>query len=1236
MNIQVILQILCWISLGFLHLLVPNGLVCRAGECFVKPTDPANSTCPGEPCYTLNEYASDIATHHFGSNVTVLFRSGTHALNQSIDVSGVDNLALVGLNSPWITQIVCEIDSGLIGLSFTNISVLTIKNIGFINCHGSVAQGVHIRMEALHFKTVVNLTVTDILVRNCSEVGLGLENIMGYSEISSVTFSNNHKGHICIGYSDANNSHITIRNSMFEFGGTPIDIFINNPLYKIVLDIINITTHECMSWYADVTLTIYYFVPFFVDVNIKESRISSSRGAAIYLNLPYGTDAIHPSTIVSICIIDCTIIGNQKGGVSIKVREPLSNAIQSYMLFIKIVNSQITNNEIWMFDDSQGSALAVIYPGYRYSANVISRIVIDTVTFAHNYVKMAVVEPCHSTAEYMATVFLAYAQNIYFSNCQFVGSTGTAVYAFQSVIHVHHTVSFINNTACKGAAMAFYGNSSLIVHKGSHLHFINNHAENVGGAIFVDEKLPTAAFVYHMLLHTPHCFLWFADAKTSKDILLNARFTFSNNEAKNGGNAIYGGLSDTCLIAPILSKDDIESRHWTIFIYLRLISKFEPPISKDLSVISSDPVHVCFCENGKPNHTALLINQARYPGETFTISAVVVGQMFGAVSGSVYARFIPHDSDKEVPQLEELQQVQQTGSTQCSELSYTVLSSNRVVVLALTPTSATVLTYPDIDRLNKVISNYEYDEKSQTILSLPIYINITLRLCPPGFILSDHPARCVCDFQLEKNNFTCKIRDQTVLRRGTVWINASIIEKGVIIYYHCPFGYCSQAEIGVNLEAPDSQCTMNRSGILCGRCRSGLSLVLGTSQCRSCSNEYLAILIIFAAAGFALVVFLKVLNFTVTEGTINGLVFYANIIGANQAILFPSGRTNILTVFIAWVNLDFGIQICFFNGLNGYWKTWFQLIFPLYIWIVAALMITLSHYYTLVARLFGRNSVAILATLVLLSYAKLLRTIITVFSFAVLKLPNDSKCVVWLLDGNIKFFGTTHTPLFLVSLSFLLLLWLPYTAILVSVQCLQKYTNLKVVRWIVKLKPFFDAHFGHLKDKHRYWVGALLLVRGVLFLIFAANPTNAPSVNLLAIAIFSILLLAYTGNVGQVYKLWYLSLLENSFLINLAVLSAASLYVQPSISGQEAMTHISVSIAFVQFVGVVIFHAWKAVKVTTLWRTLKIKLHRPVHVDHSENGDGLQYHSLDNMQEMQPVNLRIRFNELGELTFEEH
>jgi len=145
------------------------------------------------------------------------------------------------------------------------------------------------------------------------------------------------------------------------------------------------------------------------------------------------------------------------------------------------------------------------------------------------------------------------------------------------------------------------------------------------------------------------------------------------------------------------------------------------------------------------------------------------------------------------------------------------------------------------------------------------------------------------------------------------------------------------------------------------------------------------------------------------------------------------------------------------------------------------------------------TSVPILATLFLLSYAKLLRTIITSLSFTFLEYPNGSRIALWTNDGNIHYFSPEHTPLFLVAMAVLLLLWLPYTALLLFVQCLQKRTNRKVLCWVTKLKPFFNAYFGPFKDRYHYWVGAMLLVRVTLLLTFAANPTSAPRVNLLAI-----------------------------------------------------------------------------------------------------------------------------------------
>ncbi len=100
----------------------------------------------------------------------------------------------------------------------------------------------------------------------------------------------------------------------------------------------------------------------------------------------------------------------------------------------------------------------------------------------------------------------------------------------------------------------------------------------------------------------------------------------------------------------------------------------------------------------------------------------------------------------------------------------------------------------------------------------------------------------------------------------------------------------------------------------------------------------------FIVAGVALVLFIKLLDITVAHGTINGLILYANIIWNSQGIFFPvreqadqlySNFYYFLRVFVAWLNLDFGIETCFIQGLDAYGKKWLQFIFPTYLWLIA-------------------------------------------------------------------------------------------------------------------------------------------------------------------------------------------------------------------------------------------------------------------------------------------------------------
>ena len=78
-----------------------------------------------------------------------------------------------------------------------------------------------------------------------------------------------------------------------------------------------------------------------------------------------------------------------------------------------------------------------------------------------------------------------------------------------------------------------------------------------------------------------------------------------------------------------------------------------------------------------------------------------------------------------------------------------------------------------------------------------------------------------------------------------------------------------------------------------------------------------------------------------------------------------------------------------------------------------------------------------------------------------------------------------HIFLFSAVLLILLTVWLPYTLVLFSVQWLRKISHLKLLKWIPMLNPIFDAHLAPLKDKHHYWFGFLLVVRGILLATLA-------------------------------------------------------------------------------------------------------------------------------------------------------
>ena len=424
-----------------------------------------------------------------------------------------------------------------------------------------------------------------------------------------------------------------------------------------------------------------------------------------------------------------------------------------------------------------------------------------------------------------------------------------------------------------------------------------------------------------------------------------------------------------------------------------------------------------------------------------------------------------------------------------------------------------------------------------------VTVHVTFLPCPPAFTLSGE--HCVCEQRLQAHEANCMIgaEDNYITKQtgSHLWVGASHYSngsyEGLILAGACPVDYCKAEPLDFTLADLDRQCDNNRSGLLCGACAANLSLMLGRARCAVCPNMHLTLLLPFAAAGAALVVFLSVFRLTVATGSLNSIRLYANIGHVNRKVFFPNDTPNVLTVFLAWMNLDLGIEACFYDRMDEYAQTWLQFVFPIYVWILISVIILTSRYSITVSKLIGHNPIAVLATLILLSYTKILKIIIQVFSYAELEYPSNTT-TVWLKDANVPYLQSQHLLLTVVTSLVLTLLFLPYTLLLLLGSKLYCFTGRKSFCWLNRLKPLLDSYYAPCKAHTRYWPGFLLLVRCVLYIVLTIRPTAS----LVAITITFTAIGFGSGYIysGRIYTHRYVNIIESSVYLNLIILSVAT------------------------------------------------------------------------------------------------
>ena len=260
----------------------------------------------------------------------------------------------------------------------------------------------------------------------------------------------------------------------------------------------------------------------------------------------------------------------------------------------------------------------------------------------------------------------------------------------------------------------------------------------------------------------------------------------------------------------------------------------------------------------------------------------------------------------------------------------------------------------------------------------------------------------------------------------------------------------------------------------------------------------------------------------------------------NEAFFFPNGNIPVVSQFISWMNLDLGIEVCLFDGLDGYWNTWLQFAFPAYLFLLMGCIILGCRYSVWLCRLCGSHAVPALATLFMMSYTKILLTVTNALSMSQL-VCNDSMLTVWSVDGNIKYGSGKHLVLAVFSCG-VLVIGLAYPVLVLCAPLLERYSDKFLSQQckrnpVARLKPLLDAYGGPYKDKYRFWTGVTLMLRLTLTVTFSFTSGGLAVVNayIISIAIVGIFIVWFFLN--GVYKSVYISALEMIYLLNLYLLS---------------------------------------------------------------------------------------------------
>ena len=670
-------------------------------------------------------------------------------------------------------------------------------------------------------------------------------------------------------------------------------------------------------------------------------------------------------------------------------------------------------------------------------------------------------------------------------NVTFTNNTGGAVVAVDAGININRktTVNFSNNRAEFGGALYLSGNSWISVSPHVQASFINNSANISGGAIYYHK------ISEHDLPSSVNCFIRYSDVTVGPDHWHNVTFLFLDNCA----SADYGG----------------DAIHTTTVVDCAWDGSFNSGNEIALNQIFIDWPNFNFSNSSNNSCSNFIQTSARYISfEGITELKIAPGKNFkfpfkalNDFNCSIHKTFFISTNEKQVS------------------------IPNRVVQTG----GSTLLKIKKEFNLSSFYLQFETIGNRKHVG----YITVTVENCPMGYILHNDVCECIAINKYE-GLASCSSSELEIYVRPGYW--AGYVGQGDFFStYTCPISYCIETDSPTVLTNDSDVLCKNRTGRLCGECKHGYGLSVGTLDCVNCTgSRFVAWIILIVTTYIPItIVFISllVLNMNLAVGPIHSFIFFCQVFPAisldnnhwgdyNPAITIISDiHSAVINIMSLRFNMYSTTNYCLSRSMNNMDYYLLQYASSLYPLVVLVIIVKIIRYCPgcIPAKYFWyiikhcvkaiRKRTSMHQTIVhgligflLLTYANFVNISFQILKYAYFEDSTGSFTLVPFRQGTMDYFDKHHLPYALVAVVFLLmfgilppLILILYPAILMTIAYFEWDDTVEVRtlrKWIplYRLMPILDAFWSELKPGCRVFAGLYFLYRLLVFSLFSLTP----------------------------------------------------------------------------------------------------------------------------------------------------